>query len=320
LDVEDMSIGDIAAGLNRIVVLDEDVWQLILYSLLSPYCPRVRINSMPARANLHTLLVGDIASGKSRICKIVETISPKASRIARVTEASLEGIAMKGYIEPGVIDLCNNGILIFPEFHTLYEKFKILREAMDCSRLTIIKGGETKQVNVNITFFAGCNPRQDFFQMGRKLRGQVPFKEGILSRFDILIPLVTTCEKNKRLLDNINIFGNCAEWVDLMKIGNTLSGISKEISKVKEVTLCSEQRRRVKLVFLTHNQDIGKRPLLLLRDLETISRLINVIAVSARFYERDPYNSVVQATDEDVEKAIDLWESLIDITYSFLIR
>jgi len=232
---EEVKIDEIANKLNKIVILDEDAWQLILYSVLSPYAPRIRINSVPVRANLHTIIVGDVATAKSRVCKIVEAVSPKSSRIARITEASLEGVARWGRIEPGLIDVCNNGMLIIPEFTTLYQRFRILREVMDCESVTIIKGGKAKRVDVNITFLAGCNPADDFFHIGSRLRNQIAFKEGFLTRFDVLIPLTTTCEKNKMLLDHITIFGLSEEEVSLTQINNALSILAQEMSKVREI-------------------------------------------------------------------------------------
>jgi len=69
----------------------------------------------------------------------------------------------------------------------------------------------------------------------------------------------------------------------------------------------------VKEAFLKHNIELPNRPLMLLRDLETVSRFINVITTTTRFYERAPYCSVINASDEDVHKAIDLWETIIDL-------
>ena len=139
-----------------------------------------------------------------------------------------------------------------------------------------------------------------------------------MSRFDILIPLVTTCERNELLLDQINIFGLCDEDVNLMRIRGMLNILAEGMSKVKEVTLSLEQKDMVKEVFLKHNRKVPNRPLLLMRDLEIICRLVNVIAAS-RFNEKDPYFSVVSATDEDLEKGIEFWEQLVDLRKTLFI-
>jgi len=308
---------EISEGLDKVVVLGKDTWSLMLYSAVSPFSPRIKINGVPTRGNLHTLLVGDVATAKSRVCNIIQMIAPKSDRITKVTEASLEGVAGKGYIEKGLIDASNNGVLIIPEFTTMFQRFKILREVMDADRITIMKAGETKEMDVNITFFAGCNPVKDFFQEGGRLRSQIPFKEGVLSRFDCLIPLLSTCRKNEILLDRINIFGDCEAEVDLLRIRNLLDGMSRKMLRVKEVVLGREQRQRIREVFLRHNKDLDNRPLLLLRDLETISRLVNVIA-TARGNNGDSANRA--ASDEDVDRGIELWETLIDLRKSLYTR
>lgn len=309
--IETVNIEEMASKLNRVVILDKETWQLIVYSTLSPYSPRIQINGIPVRPNLHTLLVGDVATAKSRICKIVEAISPRSSRVTKVTEAGLEGIGRKGYIETGLIDMCNDGLLIVPEFTKIYQKYKILREMMDCETVTIIKGGETKKVNVNTTFFVGSNPTEDFFRRGGRLRNQIPFREGVFTRFDIVIPLVNTCERNKLLLGKINIFGLCEAEVSLMRIRSILNTIAERMSQVEEVTLSVDQKNMVKEVFLKHNRELPNRPLLLMRDLEILSRLINVITASK--FQKDSFSPIVPATDEDVEEGIEFWEKIVDL-------
>jgi len=318
--MESIQTGDleeISEGLDKVVVLGSDTWSLMLCSALSPFSPKIKINGVPTRANLHTLLVGDVATAKSRICNIIQMIAPKSDRITKVTEATLEGVAGKGYIEKGLIDASNNGVLIISEFTTMFQRFKILREVMDADKITIMKAGETKEIDVNITFFAGCNPVKDFFQEGGRLRSQIPFKEGVLSRFDCLIPLLSTCRKNEILLDHINIFGECEAEVDLLRTRNLLDGISRNMLRVKEVVLEREQRQRIREAFLRHNKDLGNRPLLLLRDLETISRLVNVIATAKRY---DGGSATRAASDEDVDRGIELWETLIDLRKSLYTR
>ena len=306
-------IEEIAYTLNNIIILGKETWELILYSIMSPYAPTIKINNLPTRPNLHTLLIGDISTAKSKVNSIVEKIAPKAVRISKSTEASFEGVAKQETIEKGIIDYANNGVLVIPEFSTAFEQFQILREVMDCGTITIVKGGNIKRIPINISFLGGSNPKEDFFQNDMTLREQINFKDGLLSRFDILIPMLTTTEKNEMLLDQIDIFSTNHQKLSLDDIKERLETLSKGMMNiVTEVRLSSKQKQMIKSAFLRHNTNLQNRPLLILRDLETLCRIVNVV-VAINFSNRTVKDGIVYAKDIDIEKAIELWEELITL-------
>ncbi len=310
---EQTEIEHIASQLNRIVILGTETWELILYAVMSPYAPSININNLLERPNLHFLFVGDVSTAKSKVDKIVERISPKALKISKSTEASFEGIkSPQGGIQEGIIDYANFGVLIIPEFKKVFEKFEILREVMDCDRITIVKGGINKSVPVNITFFAGCNPRDDFFQSEINLRSQIAFSDGILSRIDILIPMMATKERNELLLNQIDIFGTKQPKLTLEDIHERLKTLSTGmIGLVTNVILTPQQKQTVKQAFLKHNQKLKNRPLLVLRDLDTLCRLVNVIATTNFPKRQHTDGGIIKAEDTDIMKAIELWEEII---------
>ena len=309
---EKTEIEQLASELDRIVILGRETWELILYAVMSPYAPPININNIMERPNLHFLFVGDVSTAKSKVDKIVERISPKALRISKSTEASFEGVAKQETIEKGIIDYANFGVLIIPEFSKVFERFEILREVMDCDRITIVKGGIHKELPVNITFFAGCNPTDDFFQDEINLRDQIAFKDGVLSRIDILIPLMATAERNELLLEEIDIFGTEQPKITLEDIQERLKTLSTGMIKlVTNVVLTEEQKQLIKQAFLSHNEKLKNRPLLVLRDLETLCRLVNVITAT-NFPRREKTDGgVIKAKGQDIQKAVELWEEII---------
>jgi len=319
--VKRTNIEEIARKLNEVIFIGTDIWEMILYSILSVYAPEIPINaprdedetfSLNTRNAIHLLLMGDISSAKSKILKLVSLISPKATKINKFTEATFEGVATKEEIEEGVIDIANNGDLIIPEFDKIAREFTILREVMDCDWIEIGKRGKFKKLKINISIKAGGNPKNDFFLNQINLREQIPFSEGLLSRFDILIPLINTKEKNEYLLSKINIFGYSPTKVNLKRINELLTTLSQGMKQIKRVVLTEGQKQRLKEVWLRNNKELENRPLLLLRDLETLCRFVNVIAVS-NFHKRKVKDGILYAKDEDIEKAISLWETLIDL-------
>lgn len=309
---EETEIEELASELNRIVILGRETWELILYAIMSPFAPKININNLLERANLHFLFVGDVSTAKSKVDKIVERISPKATKISKSTEASFEGVAKQETIQEGIIDYANCGVLIIPEFRKSFERFEILREVMDCDTITIVKAGQEKTKRVNMTFFAGCNPRSDFFQSETTLRDQILFSDGVLSRIDILIPMMATKEKNELLVPQIDIFGTKLPKVTLEDMQERLKTLSTGmVGLVTAIILTEKQVQTIRQAFLSQNQKLRNRPLLVLRDLDTLCRLVNVITAT-NFPKRESlHDGEIQAEDTDVQKAIELWEEII---------
>jgi len=300
-------VEQIAGELDRIVFLGEPAWELILYSSLSSFAPKFLISGIPTRAVLHTMLLGEVATAKSKVFELIEDLAPKSYSITRSTLPSLEGVATTGEIKEGVVDRANNGVLIIKEFREVDQSF--LRELMDCSTIKIEKRGFVKETNVNMALMVGVNPRDDFFERGTILRQQVDFQEGLLRRFDVLIPLLSTTEKNAALLNMMELFGGTLLTNDFKEI---LATLATGMGEIKRVCLSDEYKERLKRAFIDLNTDLNGMPLLTLRDLETLCRLVNVIA-TANFYQMEVKNGVLMASDKDVENAVSLWETLIDL-------
>jgi len=149
------------------------------------------------------------------------------------------------------------------------------------------------------------------------MRPQIAFKEGVLSRFDLLIPLVSNRLSNNRIVEQLELFGEDSIEVNLLEYKERLSTIARGMESINSVLLTDEQKLKVKEAFKTqNNRDEGRpvianRPFMILRDYESLARLINIIAcVNVGRRETDAYNNL-HAVDEDIEKAIGLWENLL---------
>ena len=105
----------------------------------------------------------------------------------------------------------------------------------------------------------------------------------------------------------------------MAKLKGRLHLIAVGMDAITKVVITEEQQETIRAVFKQKNKRderdrlLDNRPFVLLRDLETLARLVNVIA-SVNFARRQvDEGGVLHATDEDVEKAIALWESLLHI-------
>ena len=312
---------ELARKLNVLVIVGVDVWELTLYNLMSPNAPRFLMNALDFRANLHEMLGGDISTAKSKVLKISKMIAPKMLVVDDTTKPTFEGVAPTRSgddIAEGVIDWANDGVMIVEEFTNKFAKMPLFRRVMDGEYIQIFKKGSGKGLQANITMLTACNPDDDFFQEEMTFRSQLPFKEGVLSRFDILIPLTATQLKNELLVDKIDLFGTKVEGlIDFAEVKTRLTTLAHGMRQIQFVLLTEEQKKRLRDIFKDHNTaDIKKRiiknrPLLILRDLETLARLVNVIA-TVNFSRRKVENGLLFATEEDIDKAIQLWENLLN--------
>jgi len=312
-----------AIDLNRLVLFGTSCWEMILYAIMSPYAPKIPINGLFRRSNLHTTLVGDISTAKSQILEIIKLIAPKQIPVDEVTKASLEGIAPAGKgdeIEEGVLDKANDGSITIEELTKKIAEMPLFRRSMDCKPIYIYKKGMRKRIDVNVTIIAACNPKDDFFISETSFRPQVPFKEGIISRFDILIPLTSTPAKNELVIEELDLFGYTQQPVNLEMIKIRLDTLKVGMSQIRQISITPEQQRKIKDAFRLHNNKdkhlhlLKNRPLVLLRDAETLSRFVNVIATT-NFSRRsfDEKTGILKANDEDIDKAVQLWENLLDL-------
>ncbi len=308
---------ELARKLNILVIVGVDVWELTLYCLMSPNAPRFLMNALDYRPNLHEKLAGDISTAKSKVLKISKLIAPKMLVVDDTTKPTFEGVAPTRSgddIAEGVIDWANDGVMIVEEFTTKFAKMPLFRRVMDGEYIKIFKKGSSKGLQANITMLTACNPNDDFFQEEMNFRKQIPFKEGVLSRFDVLIPLTATQLKNEIIVDKIDLFGTKVEGlIDFDEVKTTLTTLAKGMKQIHFVLLTEKQKKRLRDTFKDQNRRnvIKNRPLVILRDVETLARLVNVIA-TVNFSRRKVQDGLLFADDEDIDKAIQLWENLLN--------
>lgn len=317
----------IALDLDRIVIFGPRFWELTLYSIMSPHAPRLLINNLDYRANIHELLAGDISTAKSKILKISKLIAPKMMVVDETTKASFEGVAPTragGEIEQGILDHAKNGMMIVEEYTNSFARMPLMRRAMDGEYIEIHKKGSSKGIEVNTTLMAACNPEDDFFreEIEGNFRQQISFKEGILSRFDVMILLTATQVKNELIIDKMNLMSvrSPLDKIDFASIKEDLEILAEGMKSgaIIRVTITPAQEQKLKEAFLNQNTRdkqqrlVRNRPLVILRDLENLARLVNVIA-TVNFSKRTINNGLLKAKDEDIDKAIQLWENLINL-------
>ena len=134
--------------------------------------------------------------------------------------------------------------------------------------------------------------------------------------------LTATQVKNELLIDKMNLMSTRSplDKIDFAAIKEDLEILADGMmsGSITRVTITSAQEGKLKEAFLNQNTRDKKqrllrnRPLVILRDLENLARLVNVIA-TVNFSKRTIKNGLLKAKDDDIDKAIQLWENLISL-------
>ena len=158
------------------------------------------------REVIHILLAGDPGTDKSQILKRIESLNLKASHAVGggTSEAGILGVAIRDEItgswsiEPGLLPMCNDGLIAFDELdkthHVLLGKFN---EAMEQQTVTITKAGSSITYPCRTTVLAALNPKKGHFDSYKGVREQIQLPDSVLDRFDLIYILQDIPNENK---------------------------------------------------------------------------------------------------------------------------
>lgn len=257
------------------------------------------------------LLLGDTSTGKSQALRLLEDVHPYALRIDDITEASLVGIATRRGFTPGVLEKMPRGLLLIHEFHKLERKLpRYVRQILDCDTICVSKFGFEKKIKAQWSVVAAANPKDDVFKAGSILRLQTSLQEGILSRFDCIIPLMLSPLRIKTYISLVVAFDEHSE--DTAPIAQRLNALCNKMQEIEKVIVSEKHIKELKSTFLrfVEERTADGRPLVIPRDFASLCRLVNTIAC-ANCEKRKVEDRKLHATSEDVFKAIQLWEQAV---------
>lgn len=157
------------------------------------------------RSNIHILLIGDPGIAKSRILQQVASISPKA---IYVSGKSASGVGLTATVEKdeyvgwtlkaGAVVLASGGIVTIDEFDKLDDDEKsALHEVMESGTVSIAKAGIVAKLIANTTILAAANPKHGRFSLRKRIVDQFNIPPTLLSRFDLIFPIIDQIDENK---------------------------------------------------------------------------------------------------------------------------
>ncbi|MGV8085174.1 MAG: minichromosome maintenance protein MCM [Candidatus Bilamarchaeum sp.] len=170
---------------------------------------------MPIRDDIHLLLIGDPGIAKSRFLQSVAEIAPKSIYVSgkTVSGAGLTVAAEKDELgeggwtlKAGALVLASGGTAQVDEFDKIDDEDRAaLHEAMESQTVSVAKAGIVAKFRTKTAILAAANPKYGRFDQTKNLAEQFNIPPTLLSRFDLIFPIVDVLdpEKDARLAEHI---------------------------------------------------------------------------------------------------------------------
>jgi len=172
-------------------------------------------DKMPIRDDIHLLLIGDPGIAKSRFLHSVSDIAPKSIYVSgkTVSGAGLTVAAEKdefgegGWtLKAGALVLASGGSAQVDEFDKIDDDDRAaMHEAMESQTISVAKAGIVAKFRTKTAILAAANPKYGRFDQSKNLADQFDIPPTLLSRFDLIFPIVDILdeEKDARLAEHI---------------------------------------------------------------------------------------------------------------------
>jgi len=176
----------------------EDIKQAIVLQLFSGETHIQRDRSR-VRGDIHVLLVGDPATSKSALMKVVSGLIPRGRYVSGkgVTGAGLTATVVKdeeflgGWVlEAGALVMTNRSVCCIDEFEKIEKTDQVaLHEMMEQQTISIAKANIVATLPAMTAILAGGNPKLGRFDPYLPIKEQIDIPETILTRFDLKFAL-----------------------------------------------------------------------------------------------------------------------------------
>ncbi|NPA38547.1 MAG: minichromosome maintenance protein MCM [Candidatus Nanohaloarchaeota archaeon] len=168
---------------------------------------KVRKDGVTTRGDIHILLVGDPGAGKSQILKYVANLAPKARYVvgksasgAGLTATVVRDEFVRGWaLEAGALVLANKGIACIDELDKMgKEDRSAMHEVMEQQTVTVSKANVQATLQAQTTILGAANPKYGRFDpYASSLVEQIDLPETLLSRFDLIFPIIDRPDKER---------------------------------------------------------------------------------------------------------------------------
>jgi len=192
----------------------EDVKLAVILQLFGGE-PKILKDGTRVRGNIHILLIGDPAAGKSQLMQLTTKLIPRGKYVSGsgVTGPGLTATVVRdeqflgGWVlEAGAIVMSNRSVCAIDEFSKVSPQDQVaLQEAMSLGTISIAKASIVATLPAQTAVLAGGNPKLGRFDPYIPIKEQIPIDEVLLSRFDLRFALrdVPNLEIDAKVADHI---------------------------------------------------------------------------------------------------------------------
>lgn len=295
-----------------------EVKEAIAYQMFGGM-PREVADGTRIRGDIHILLVGDPAIGKTQLLKLVSNLIPRGKYVSGkgVTGVGLTASVVRdeefmgGWVlEAGAMVLCNKGIICIDEFDKMNKDDQIaMHEAMSTQTISVAKASIVATLPARTAVLGGANPKFSRFDPYRPIIEQVDVPDTLLSRFDLKFVLKDVPDKktDEKLADHI-IETRMKEDTAKPLISNDL--LRKYIAYARHncrPEMTKEALERIKQFYIDmRHLYAGDETITVAITLRQYESLMRLAEAAARIRLRD------EVTVEDADRAIKLMRRSIE--------
>jgi len=161
----------------------------------------------PIRDDMHILLIGDPGSAKTRFLQSMQTLAPKGIYVSgkSVTGVGLTASAEKDELgeggwtlKAGALVIASGGIAGVDEFDKIDDNERAaMHEVMESQTVSVAKAGIVARFKAKTAILAAANPKFGRFDPNRLPGQQFDIPPTILSRFDLIFPIIDVMDEEK---------------------------------------------------------------------------------------------------------------------------
>lgn len=161
----------------------------------------------PIRSDIHVLLIGDPGSAKTRFLQQIRELAPKS---IFVSGKSTTGVGLTASAErdefgdgswslkAGALVLASGGIASIDEFDKIDESERsAMHEVMESQTVSVAKAGIVTSFKAKTAILAAANPKHGRFDPNKLPGDQFDIPPTILSRFDLIFPIMDVMDEDK---------------------------------------------------------------------------------------------------------------------------
>jgi replicative DNA helicase Mcm len=193
------------------------------------------------RGDIHILLVGDAALGKSAIISYQAGLAPRGiyttggkSSAAGLTAAVVHDEFGGGRwsLEAGTMALADKGLVALDEADKMRKEDRdALHESLEQQTISISKAGIIATLNSRCALLAAANPKTGRFYLHEPIADQIDMPPTLLSRFDLIFTLLDTPDKGNDTETAAHVLDVHINSLSESEVSTTKSGPEAGVAK-----------------------------------------------------------------------------------------